>query len=288
MARTSIYLNFERTTEEAFRFYQSIFGGEFTRGGIARMGDVPQQEGQPALSDADKQLVMHVELPILGGLVLMGTDSPQSMGFTLVQGNSVHINLEPDTREEAEQLFLRLSEGGKVEMPLQDMFWGAYFGSLRDKFGVQWMVNCESRVPESDEVIIIQTVVHHTIETVWNAWTDPVHITQWNHARDDWECPEAHNDLRVGGILSATMRAKDGSASFDFQGTYTNVVPHSALAFTFSDGRKVSVTFVEKTDGVHIVEMFEMEHENPRDMQEKGWQAILDNFAAYTEGLTRT
>ena len=141
MARVSIYLNFETQTETAFNYYKSIFGGEFD-GGIHRFGDMPAQEGMPALSDADKQLVMHIELPLLGGHVLMGTDAPKSMGFTLVQGNNMHINLEPETREEAKRLFEGLSKDGKITMPLQDMFWGAYYGSCTDQFGVQWMVNC--------------------------------------------------------------------------------------------------------------------------------------------------
>jgi PhnB protein len=144
MARTSTYLNFARSTEEAFNFYKSVFGTEFI-GGIARFGDIPAQEGQPAMSDDDKQLVMNVQLPILGGHLLMGTDAPESMGFQLNQGNNVYICLDPDTRTEADALFAALSEGGKVEMALQEMFWGDYFGSLVDRFGVHWMVNCTSK-----------------------------------------------------------------------------------------------------------------------------------------------
>lgn len=125
-------------------FYQSVFGGEF-QGGIHRMGEVPTQEGQPPMSEEDKNLVMHVALPILGGHVLMGTDAPPSMGFSVKFGNNVYINLEPDTRVETERLFNLLSQGGKVEMPLQEMFWGDYFGSCVDKFGVQWMFNCSSK-----------------------------------------------------------------------------------------------------------------------------------------------
>lgn len=141
MARTSTYLNFPRCTEEAFVFYRSVFGGDFN-GPVHRMHEAPAAPGQPPLAEADRMLVMHVELAITGGHVLMGTDAPESMGFTLAAGNNVHINLEPDTRAEAERLFGALSAGGQVQMPLQDMFWGAYFGSLRDRFGIQWMVNC--------------------------------------------------------------------------------------------------------------------------------------------------
>src|SRR6516162_5205478 len=144
MARVSTYLNFPRSTEQAFLFYKSVFGGEFIAP-IHRFRDIPAQPGQPPLAEADRNLVMHVELPILGGHVLMGTDAPESMGFTLIQGNSVFINLEPDTRAETERLFEALSDGGKIEMPLQEMFWGGYFGSLADRFGVRWMFNCASK-----------------------------------------------------------------------------------------------------------------------------------------------
>lgn len=146
MSRVSTYLNFPRSTEEAFTFYKSVFGGEF-EGDIHRMGEVPAQEGQPELSEEDKNLVMHIVLPILGGHRLMGTDAPESMGFTVSYGNNIFINLEPDTRAETERLFMGLSEGGKVEMALQDMFWGDYFGSCTDKYGVQWMFNCTEKKP---------------------------------------------------------------------------------------------------------------------------------------------
>jgi len=137
----STYLNFAGNTEEAFNFYKSVFGTEFAGQGIMRMGDAPPQEGQPELSEADKRLVMHVGLPILGGHMLMGTDATESMGFTLTQGNNIYISLSPDSREEADRLFAALSEGGEVEMPMADQFWGDYFGSLVDRFGIRWMIN---------------------------------------------------------------------------------------------------------------------------------------------------
>jgi PhnB protein len=139
MAHTSTYLNFDGTTEAAFTFYKSIFGTEFVNG-IARMGDVPVQEGQPELSAEQKQLVVNVALPILGGHILMGTDATESMGFSLNQGNNVHICLTADSRAEADALFASLVAGGAAEMPMMDMFWGDYFGSLVDRYGVQWMV----------------------------------------------------------------------------------------------------------------------------------------------------
>ena len=144
MARVSTYLNFPRNTEEVFNFYKSVFGGEFT-GGISRFSDIKPQEGMPPLPEADKELVMHIELPILGGHRLMGTDAPESMGFKITFGNNIYINLEPDSRVETKKLFEALSAGGKVEMELQEMFWGDYFGSCKDKYGVQWMFNCSSK-----------------------------------------------------------------------------------------------------------------------------------------------
>lgn len=144
MAKVSTYLNFPDSTEKAFTFYKSVFGGEFS-GGISRFGDIPPMEGIPAVAEADKNLVMHIALPILGGHMLMGTDAPESMGFSLHQGNNVYINLQPDTREETQRLFKLLSEGGTVEQELQDMFWGDYYGSCKDKFGVQWMFNCAAK-----------------------------------------------------------------------------------------------------------------------------------------------
>lgn len=144
MARVSTYLNFPRNTEEAFEFYKSVFGTEY-EGEINRFADIPPQEDQPPLAEEDKNLVMHVALPILGGHLLMGTDAPESMGFTVKPGNNIYISLQPDTREEADALFKGLTENGEVEMPMQDMFWGDYFGSCVDKFGIRWMINCSEK-----------------------------------------------------------------------------------------------------------------------------------------------
>lgn len=145
MARTSTYLNFPGNTEAAFHFYKSVFKTEFSGNGIQRFGSLPPMEGQPPLSEADKKLILHVELPILGGHILLATDAPESMGFKVVFGNNYYINLEPDTRVETKRLFDELSEGGKIIQELQDMFWGAYYGSCTDKFGVNWMVNCNEQ-----------------------------------------------------------------------------------------------------------------------------------------------
>jgi PhnB protein len=144
MASVSTYLNFARSTEEAFNFYRSVFGTTF-EGQVMRFGDMPPAPDQPPIAEADRNLIMHMALPILAGHMLMGTDAPESMGFELNQGNNVYINLEPDTRTETDRLFKALGEGGKVEMALAEQFWGDYFGSLTDRFGTHWMFNCRSK-----------------------------------------------------------------------------------------------------------------------------------------------
>ncbi|MGE5520236.1 MAG: VOC family protein [Candidatus Dadabacteria bacterium] len=146
MATVSTYLNFPRNTEEAFNYYKSVFGGEFGGPGIMRFSDIPPSPGAPQLAEEDKNLVMHVELPILGGHKLMGTDAPESMGFKVNPGNNVYISLHPYTRIETKRLFDALSEGGTVSQPLQDMFWGDYYGSCTDKYGIQWMFNCSEKI----------------------------------------------------------------------------------------------------------------------------------------------
>ena len=144
MARVSTYLNFMGNAEEAFEHYRAVFGTDYVNNGIMRLGDVPADPSMPLLSDADKRLVMHVELPILAGHVLMATDMVESMGHTLRIGNNTTINLEPDTRDEADRLYAALSEGGDETecSPLADMFWGAYWGTCLDRFGIRWMFNC--------------------------------------------------------------------------------------------------------------------------------------------------
>jgi uncharacterized glyoxalase superfamily protein PhnB/uncharacterized protein YndB with AHSA1/START domain len=144
-ARVCTYLNFPGNTEEAFKFYRSVFRSEFSGKGIQHFGDLPADAGHPPIADAIKKMVLHVELPITGGHVLMGTDAPKEMGFTLTQGNNMHICIEPPTREEATRLFNELSEGGTITMPLQDMFFGAYFGEFSDKYGINWMISFQTK-----------------------------------------------------------------------------------------------------------------------------------------------
>lgn len=136
MATMNPYLNFNGTTEEAFNFYKSVFGGEFLS--VMRWKEMP---GGETMSGGDGGKIMHIALPIGNGNVLMGTDSLESMGQKLTIGNNFHITIGPDNKEAADRLFKELSVGGKAEMPLEDTFWGAYFGILADKFGIRWIIN---------------------------------------------------------------------------------------------------------------------------------------------------
>jgi uncharacterized protein YndB with AHSA1/START domain len=131
--------------------------------------------------------------------------------------------------------------------------------------------------------VTIETTVKAPVEKVWNYWTSPGHITQWNHASDDWHTPYAENDLRVGGKLSSRMEAKDGSFGFDFWAIYDAVKPHEYIDATIGDGRKWEVHFTTNGGETKVVERFEAEGTNPVEMQRAGWQAILDNFKTYTE-----
>jgi PhnB protein len=141
MSRVSTYLNFMGDAEEAFNFYAVVFGTEIL-GPLTRLGDMPPAPGMPALPPEEQKLVMHIELPILGGHVLMATDLLASQGHELRTGNNMTINLEVDGRAETERLFGLLSEGGTDQFGLQDMPWGAYWGTCADRFGVRWMFNC--------------------------------------------------------------------------------------------------------------------------------------------------
>jgi PhnB protein len=140
MPAVSVYLNFRDQCEAAFTRYREVFGGDF-EGGIQRFKDMPPQDGAPTLDAATGELVLHVALPILGGFQLMGSDAPEGFCGPFQDGSNVNINLQPDTRAEADRLFAALSEGGQVTMPMADQFWGDYFGACTDRFGIRWMIN---------------------------------------------------------------------------------------------------------------------------------------------------
>jgi uncharacterized protein YndB with AHSA1/START domain len=131
--------------------------------------------------------------------------------------------------------------------------------------------------------ITVETTVHAPIEKVWKYWNEPAHITKWCQASPDWHAPAATNDLKNGGKFSTTMAAKDGSMSFDFGGVYDLVKINELIEYTMGDGRAAKIIFTKTGDATKIVESFEPEGENPREMQQGGWQAILNSFKLYTE-----
>jgi uncharacterized protein YndB with AHSA1/START domain len=128
------------------------------------------------------------------------------------------------------------------------------------------------------DTITVETLVNAPIEKVWEFWTKPEHITQWNNASEDWHTTRAENDLRIGGKFLSRMEAKDGSFGFDFEGIYTDVITNEKISYTLLDDRKVTITFLTIENGVQIIETFEAETENTLELQKFGWQAILNNF----------
>jgi uncharacterized protein YndB with AHSA1/START domain len=132
--------------------------------------------------------------------------------------------------------------------------------------------------------ITIKTTISATQEKVWKYWTIPEHIRAWAFASDDWECPHAENDVQVGGTFLSRMQAKDRSTGFDFGGTYTEVTPLEYIAYTMEDGRKVTITFEKVGENeTKVIETFDPEDTNPLEMQQSGWQSILDNFKKHVE-----
>ncbi len=135
------------------------------------------------------------------------------------------------------------------------------------------------------EPIVVSVHVDAPLEKVWEHFTEPEHIMQWNQASDDWHCPKAENDLRVGGAFVSRMEAKDGSDGFDFTGVYTDIIPLDRIAYVMEDGRAVVTVFLEEEGGTTVTTAFDPETENPRELQEAGWRAILESFKRHVEGV---
>ena len=132
-------------------------------------------------------------------------------------------------------------------------------------------------------VLTVTTTVNAPVSKVWDYWTSPEHIMQWNSASPEWHTPSATNDLRTGGSFTSRMEARDGSMGFDFGGVYDLVEDQRTIEYTMGDGRKVKITFTAEGDQTKIVESFDAETQNSLEMQQAGWQAIMDNFKTYTE-----
>lgn len=137
---------------------------------------------------------------------------------------------------------------------------------------------------EDKSEITIKATVNAPVETVWKYWTEPEHIKKWNNASEDWHTIAAENDLRVGGTFLSRMEAKDGSFGFDFSGIYDEIKLYEFIAYTLGDERKVKITFISEENKTEVTETFEAESTHSIEMQESGWQSILDNFKRYTEG----
>lgn len=131
--------------------------------------------------------------------------------------------------------------------------------------------------------ITVETTINASIEKVWDCWTKPEHVTQWNHASDDWHCPKAENNLTENGKFSYTMASKDGKMSFDFEGIFTLIKEYETIHYLLGDGRKVQISFIQLEGKVKVVETFEAEQINSVELQKNGWQAILDNFKRHVE-----
>ena len=136
---------------------------------------------------------------------------------------------------------------------------------------------------ENKTTITVEAAIAAPLEKVWQYWTEPQHIIQWNNASEDWHTPHAENDLKEGGRFMSRMEAKDGSFGFDFGGTYTLVETNKQIEYTLDDDRKVSIHFISKGNATTVVETFEAENMNSIELQKSGWQAILDNFKKYVE-----
>jgi uncharacterized protein YndB with AHSA1/START domain len=134
--------------------------------------------------------------------------------------------------------------------------------------------------------ITVEATIDAAITRVWDYWTEPEHIKNWNNASDDWHTPDARNDLQAGGEFSYRMEAKDGSFGFDFAGVYDEVIELRKINYTLADDRKVSIDFAETADGVNVTETFEAESMNSVELQRAGWQAILDNFKKYVDSAS--
>ena len=132
-------------------------------------------------------------------------------------------------------------------------------------------------------MITVQTTVNAPLDKVWFAFNNPEDIVKWNQASDDWYCPKAENDLQVGGKLNSTMAAKDGSFQFEFEAKYDEIIPNKFIRYYIADGRKVEINFHEENNLTKITEKFEPESQNPTEMQQQGWQAILNSFKNYVE-----
>ncbi len=282
--------------EAAVQFYTSVFSPSSVTGILKYGPGEPGREGT----------VKHAQFS-LNDETFMAMDNPMDQPFTFNEALSFVVNCK--TQEEVDYYWEKLTANGGEE---------SMCGWLKDPFGVSWQIVPEvlpqllsdpdpakaqramaammqmrkieigklTQAPETGKAITVKTTVNAPAAKVWKLWTGAEHIRNWNNASDDWHTPKAVNDLRVGGRFVSTMAAKDGSASFDFEGVYDQVVENRYIAYTIVDGRKVEVKFEEHDGQTEVTETFDAENIHSREMQQAGWQAILDNFKKYAESLT--
>lgn len=280
--------------EAAIRFYTTVFGENAAIDNLSQYGP-----GQAGPEGTLQFAAFH-----LGEQSFSAMDNPQTEAqFTFNEAISFVINCKG--QKEVDFYWDKLTADGGQE---SQCAW------LKDKFGVSWQVvpdalpkllgdadpavaqramanmmqmkkiNIRKLKSEPKKVnITVKTTVNAPVEKAWKHFTTPADIEQWNAASPDWHCPKAANDLRKGGAFSYTMAARDGSFSFDFGGTYDEVIENQLIAYTMEDGRKAKVVFKAKGGRTEVVETFEAEQMNPNEMQRGGWQAILDNYKGQTE-----
>jgi predicted 3-demethylubiquinone-9 3-methyltransferase (glyoxalase superfamily)/uncharacterized protein YndB with AHSA1/START domain len=281
---------------EAIDFYSSIFKD------AAIYTKVPYEQGESTYATVD--MFKFSLFSLLGKtFTIMDAGMPQDYTFN----EAVSYVIDCENQEEVDYYWEKLTADGGQE---------SQCGWLKDKYGVSWQIiprqlgalmndpdtakagrvmqamllmkkidiqKLKQAAMEEKTVITVKATVNAPVEKVWQLWTEPQHIMKWNHASDDWHTPKSENDLRVGGKFSATMAAKDGSFSFDFWGIYDVVKPLHKIEYTMGDGRKAWITFSKLKDKTKVVEKFEAEGENSLELQQGGWQAILNNFKRYAE-----
>ena len=218
------------------------------------------------------------------------------LGIVDKNGNEDRESQKIKDWQGAEEIYTLTGIDGKTKLTVEmdmsdehkeffDKTWPKVFQDLKNLIKDRAGQNGKNLKMEKN-LISIGTTVHAPIENVWEYWTTPKHIKQWNNASDDWHTPSAENDLRESGKFLFRMEARDGSEGFDFEGTYDRVEINRTIAYTMPDGRKVEVIFRKNGQDTAITENFEPENTFPVEMQREGWQAILNNFKGYTESKT--
>ena len=200
----------------------------------------------------------------------------------------VLIAIDAESREQVTEMVEKaIAAGGSVYMEPVDHGW-MYQHSFADLDGHQWEIlfmdetllpaDFNKQLATDKTTISVECVIHAPVEKVWNYLTAPEHIVNWNFASDDWCSPAATNDICIGGRFNTRMEFRDGTKGFDFEGTYQDIRVHEQIEYIMDDGRKAIIKFIKQDVGINLVESFEAEDINPVEMQQQGWQAILDNF----------